>query len=68
MTCVRIGFISGLVTTLVGSYSGYADGQGGNARFNNPRAVAVDTRGFVYVADQGNHRIRLIRPINSTGI
>jgi serine/threonine-protein kinase len=63
----RIRLISpeGEVTTLAGlpkaGYAaGYADGPAAEARFNGPRSVAVDGAGNVYVADTGNHCIRLI--------
>ncbi len=54
---------AGMVTTLAGNgESGFVDGQGGDARFNSPIAVAVDAEGNVYVADNGNHSIRKITP------
>lgn len=37
---------------------GYADGVRQNARFHEPRGVACDTRGNLYVADTLNHTIR----------
>ncbi|MBI4885298.1 MAG: hypothetical protein HY826_14720, partial [Actinobacteria bacterium] len=50
-----------MVTTLAGTASaGTADGVGLAATFNSPLAVAVDNLGSIYVADQGNHRIRRI--------
>ena len=52
----------GTVTTLAGltGVSGSTDGPGSAARFNNPRGVAVDSAGSVYVADSGNHTIRKV--------
>ena len=32
------------------------------ARFLNPRGLAIDLAGYLYVADSGNHRIRRISP------
>jgi sugar lactone lactonase YvrE len=58
---------AGAVTTLAGlaGTSGATDGTGSAARFNNPRGVAVDSSGNVYVADGGN---TLIRKITSAGV
>jgi hypothetical protein len=58
---IRRVTLAGVVTTYAGSttyQSGYLDGSGG--LFNNPVAVAVAANGDVYVADQGNQRIRRI--------
>jgi len=51
-----------VVTTLAGAAGqlGSSDGVGTAARFNSPRAVAVDSAGNVYVADGGNHTVRKI--------
>jgi len=53
---------SGMVTTFAGSAGnpGSADGSGTSARFYAPQAIAVDSAGFVYVADTLNHAIRKI--------
>ena len=55
---------TGIVSTFAGlpGVPGSADGAGGAARFGNPRGVAVDTAGNVYVADLGNTAIRKITP------
>lgn len=49
---------------LAGTYgtSGFADGQGGAARFNAPAAIACDNSGNLYVVDSGNALIRRIDP------
>lgn len=50
----------GEVSTFAGSDKGEADGVGTAAQFSSPRGIAVDSAGIVYVADTGNHRIRII--------
>jgi secreted PhoX family phosphatase len=54
----------GVVTTLAGSagQQGSNDGTGSEARFYLPDGVAVDGKGNVYVADNGNDTIRKITP------
>ncbi len=53
----------GVVSTLAGTgTAGFMDGAGTLAQFSSPGGVAVDSSGFVYVADQDNHRIRKITP------
>jgi len=53
----------GMVSTLAGTgRPGYADGPIATAQFNGAVGLAVDTAGNVYVADGGNHRVRLIQP------
>ena len=50
-----------VVTTLAGvaGQSGFSDGTGSAARFNQPNALAVDSkRGLLYISDTLNHRIR----------
>ncbi|HKB92005.1 MAG TPA: putative Ig domain-containing protein, partial [Opitutaceae bacterium] len=53
----------GTVTTLAGSGSpGFTDGAGSAAQFSSAWAVAVDSGGNVYVADQSNNAIRKVTP------
>ena len=54
---------AGVVTTLAGSGTiAFADGAGTSASFYYPTGVAVGaTSGTVYVADNSNHRIRIIQ-------
>ena len=58
---------AGVVTTLAGSAgaSGTNDGVGSAAGFNQPVGVAVDSASRVYVADSGNHTIRVIATDNA---
>lgn len=52
------------VTTLAGwpGWSGYADGQGANSRFDFTGSVRTDAAGTLYVADASNNTIRKITP------
>ncbi len=61
---IRMITPSGAVTTLVGlpGANGTSDGTGSAARFYDPRGVAVDSAGKVYVADTLNHSIRKVTP------
>jgi len=52
---------AGVVSTLAGSGTpGLVNGTGTLASFNSPMALTIDAAGNVYVADQGNHVIRMI--------
>jgi gliding motility-associated-like protein len=57
---------TGIVSTLAGSGAPAAtDGTGTAASFYNPRGLAIDPSGNLYVADQANN---LIRKITSAGV
>ncbi len=67
-TCTSIPSIEGQTyepytfTTIAGIAPGTTDGMGNAARFFQPRAVAADGAGNVFVADTSNHTIRKITP------
>jgi sugar lactone lactonase YvrE len=52
---------AGVITTLAGNgTAGAKDGPVAEASFNSPQGIAVDDFGNIYVADQGNQKIRKI--------
>ncbi len=54
----------GAVSTFAGivAFPGSTDGPGDQAQFKSPYGIAVDSGGYVYVADTLNHTIRKITP------
>src|SRR5450759_5776014 len=49
------------IQTLAGNgTAGFADGDVTAAQFSSPNAVALDSKGNLYIADTGNQRIRMI--------
>jgi DNA-binding beta-propeller fold protein YncE len=60
----RVRFVdvtSGLISTLTGASQGRGDsGPGSLATFNNPRGVAVDSAGNVYISDTFNQKVRKV--------
>lgn len=60
-SAVRRITAAGAVSTLAGSGScGSSDGGGTIARFCNPKGIALDRHGNLWVADSGNHTVRRI--------
>ena len=41
---------------------GFVDGTGDEARFNQPRGIAIDTDGSLFICDTWNHAIRHVTP------
>lgn len=52
---------AGVVTTLAGSTAGFRNGVGTDAQFNEPRALAIDDHGVLYVGDYSS-TVRKITP------
>jgi uncharacterized protein (TIGR03437 family) len=63
---VRKVSLSGIITTIVGSYNAAGfSGDGGpatEAALSSPTGVALDVVGDLYIADLGNNRIRRVSP------
>ncbi|NII26787.1 hypothetical protein HB364_16985 [Pseudoflavitalea sp. X16] len=57
---LRIITAAGRVITLLNNSYGYQDGSGTEAKFQFMSGIAVDSKDHVFVADQGNRRIRKI--------
>ena len=54
------------ITGVAGS-PGFADGAGATARFRTPVSLATGPNDIIYVADSGNHRIRVVREPHPQG-
>lgn len=50
----------GVVTTVAGGASGFADGNSTSARFKHPRGIGTDSKGNIAVADRENFAVRFI--------
>ena len=58
---------NGKTDTLAGTGKpGHRNGPALQASFNNPQGLALDGRGFLWVADSNNHSIRRINLLNGT--
>ena len=65
---IRMVSSTGIITTFAGTGTQGSNGDGGaatSAQLYYPYGVAVDISGKVYIADSGNHKIRMV---SSTGI
>ena len=60
---VRKIALDGTVTTVAGDgQRGYVDGPAGHAQFHFAMGPSIDPNGSIYVADDFNHVIRVVRP------
>lgn len=66
---VRKISVNGSVSTLAGTpgQGGRADGAGAAARFFYPSGIAATSAGTVYIADTGNHTLRVVTPAGGVG-
>ena len=54
------------ITVFGNGAAGFADGSPSTASFNHPAGLAVGKDGTIYIADEGNNRIRTISPDRTT--
>lgn len=62
---IRMVNASGMITTVAGTHEAGFGGDGGlatRARLDGPLGLATDWRGNLYIADRGNHRVRMVSP------
>lgn len=66
--CARLRLLEdGTITTFLGwAGSGFQDGSFANARLSAPRDICRSRNGLLYIADNGNNRIRIVDVINRT--
>lgn len=57
---LRVITAAGRIVTLLNNPYGYQDGSGAEAKFNFMSGIAIDSKGHVFIADQGNRRIRKV--------
>lgn len=67
---IRLVTPNGNVLTVAGgATTGATNGTGTDARFNYPEGVAVNSEGFLYIADFSNNRIRkIVEPLAKTEV
>ena len=59
---------AGVISTIAGTGERGFSGDGGpavDAPLNSPIDVALDSAGSLYIADQGNHRVRILTPLGT---
>ena len=59
----KVTALTGIITTIAGTGAGTYSGDNGaatSAALYGPSGVALDASGNVYIADQGNHRVRKV--------
>jgi DNA-binding beta-propeller fold protein YncE len=59
--CIKVLKNGELRTIAGGSGAGFADGPALQAKLSDPRHIFCGRNGDLYIADQGNHRIRVLR-------
>jgi sugar lactone lactonase YvrE len=57
---LRVVTLTGAVTTMAGSSSGFADGTMSGAMFNHPQGLTIDSSDNLYLTDTDNFRVREI--------
>ncbi|HEX5003522.1 MAG TPA: IPT/TIG domain-containing protein [Bacteroidia bacterium] len=50
------------VSLFSGSVQGFANGSSGTSKYSFPKGMAIDAQDNIYLADEGNERIRVIYP------
>ncbi len=65
----RVDATTGNISTVAGTGRAGYGGDGGaatEAQLSSPHSIAVDSQGFLYIADIGNHRIRRVNLARGT--